>query len=267
METQPEILFLSRKILELNQQLVESQSAKTHFVSLVANQLNNPMTTLLGLIKHLEPAQGEKKHEIFAMVHEAVLELDFRIQNLVATARIESGSCENSATLVDIKSLVDEALEALQYMLDAKEMLVVIDDAVAHRIVTDAAKLYRIILNLLANACQYGDTNSDIEIALKKANNTLEIIVHNVGDAPKVEFKPQIFTRFAASAEGAHGLGLGLSIVRSYCEMLDGSVDFFVSDRKVTFVVQLPITVQDTTISACGSDEFLFESFDDAIEL
>lgn len=262
-----EVEFLSRKILELNKQLIESEKAKTRFLSLVANELNNPMTALLGLIPHLIPSSGDSRMKIYDMVHEEALMLEFRIQNLVAAAQIESGECDIAYASVDLKTIVDEAIDSLKYAIRAKNMMLVIEDNLNQNVVSDPQKLFLILQNLLSNALTYGDDNSIIEIVLVKQGETLALSVKNQGEGPNVEFKPQVFTRFAGGPSGLHGLGLGLSVVRSFCEALEGNVDYTAGEGNVAFCVTLPLktTLPDST--ACGSNEFLFESFDDAIEI
>ncbi len=266
-EGMEEIAFLSRKILELNKQLIESEKAKSRFLSLVASELNNPMTALLGLIPHLSPPAGSEKRSIYETVHAEALVLDFRIQNLVAAALIESGECDLSAACTDLGSVVQEVLESLKYALNARKCIVSINDTLGHSIVTDPGKIYLILKNLIANACTYGDAGGLIEISIRAEGNNVILDVTNRGEGPKVEFKPQVFTRFAGGPEGLHGLGVGLSVVRSFCELMEGSVDYTVGEGTVTFTVTLPIDAHNPDSTACGANEFLFESFEGAVEI
>lgn len=266
-DTCEEIAFLSHKILDLNKQLIESEKAKSHFLSLVANELNNPMTALLGMIPHLAPKDNERLEGIFALVHEEALILDFRIQNLVTAAEIESGELKISHSLVDINELVKEAIETLKYPIKIKDVNVVISDLLQQKIVTDPQKLYIILKNILANAVCYGIANSIVEVSIHGDDSEISISVKNQGKGPDVEYKAQVFTRFANGPDGAHGLGLGLSIVRDLIEGLDGSFDYVVNDESVIFTVILPLETVLPDSSAYGSNEFLFESFDDAIEV
>jgi hypothetical protein len=55
--------------------------------------------------------------------------------------------------------------------------------------------------------------------------------------------------------------------VRDLVELLDGSFDYVVHDGSVTFTISLSLETVLADSQACGSNEFLFESFDDAIEL
>jgi len=262
-----EVAFLSRKILDLNKQLIESEKAKSRFLSLVASELNNPMTALLGLIPRLAPQNDERLEAIHSLVHEEALILDFRIQNLVAAAEIESGEQNITKALIDPVELVNEAAEALKYPLKAKNIQLVINNTLEKKIVTDPQKLYLILKNILANGCCYGRNDEKLEVGIHENGTTVFMTVKNRGEGPNVEYKPQIFTRFAHGPDGGHGLGIGLSIVRELCERLGGSIDYASGEDTVTFTVTLPLETLLPTSEACGSNEFLFESFDGAIEL
>ncbi|MFZ5375499.1 MAG: sensor histidine kinase, partial [Campylobacterota bacterium] len=200
-----EVAFLSRKILDLNKKLIESEKAKSRFLSLVANALNNPMTALLGMIPHLAPQEGGERRQVYDLIEEEALILDFRIQNLVAAAEIESGINDISHSLVDVASLVREAIESLKYPIRAKNMDVRIDDNLGRAIVSDPRKLYLILKNLLANACCYGEAGTPIDVTFSARGERVEVTVTNRGEGPDVEYKPQVFTRFAQGPGGAHG--------------------------------------------------------------
>lgn len=263
-----EVAFLSRKLLDLNKQLIDSEKAKTRFLSLIANELNNPMTALLGLIPHLASENSEKREKILELAEQEALHLDFHIQNLVAAAEIENGEIKMSYSLIDPEELIDEVLKGLKYWMKEKNIQILIENNLKQKIVTDPQKLHLIIKNLLANACAYGNADSTVKIAINCNGSKLNIDVKNQGEAPKVEFKPQIFTRFAQQAGGSvHGLGIGLSIVRGLCELLEGEIDYDTDGESVTFTVTLPLDTKLPDSEAYGSNEFLFESFDDSIEL
>lgn len=260
-----EVEFLSRKILDLNKQLIESEKAKSRFLSLVASELNNPITALLGLIPHLKPSMDQEK--IFHMIHQEALNLHFCVDNLVEAATIESGNVDLSYATVDIGELLHEVIAELVYLTKERNIIISIHNKIDFTIVSDPRKLSLILKNLISNACLYGLRNGIVDIAMEQVDADLVIAVNNQGEGPKVEFKPQIFTRFAGGPEGNHGMGIGLSIVRELCEQLDGSIDYTVGEEWVTFSVTLPLEASVSDSEACGSNEFLFEPFNDAIEI
>jgi len=262
-----EVAFLSRKILELNKQLIESEKAKSRFLSLIASELNNPMTALLGMIPHLAPMSGDSREDIFEFIHDEALLLNSRIQNLVAASEIESGRVDVTFALVNPKILIEEAAEGFKYKLKRKNLKIIIESTLEEKIVSDPKKLYLILKNVLANACDYGEANGVVHVIITKSDHSVTIAIKNQGQGPDVEYKAQVFTRFAPGTEGTHGLGLGLSIARELCVQMLGSIDYEVNGTTVIFTVTLPLQESIADSEACGSNEFLFESFDDAIEL
>lgn len=262
-----EIAFLSKKILELNKQLAESENAKSKFLSLVANELNNPITVILGMIRHLKIVESEENKRNFELICEEVLNLDFRIQNLMSAAEIESGAMSASHELVDIGELLEEVLETLRYLIAHKESQVVFTNCISKKIVVDSKKIFIILRNLLCNAALYGNQNGKIEIETKLEEGFLVIRVRNEGEGPDIEYKPQIFTRFAKAPKAETGLGIGLSIVRELSLFFGGNIDYEVHKGAVVFTVKILLDEAAEDSVACGSNEFFFDSFDDAIEV
>ncbi|MDD5156508.1 HAMP domain-containing sensor histidine kinase [Sulfurimonas sp.] len=263
-----EVAFLSRKVLDLNKQIIDSEKAKTRFLSLIANELNNPMTALLGLIPHLAKQSTQPRQDLIDTIEDEALHLDFHIQNLVAATEIESGELEISYSLVNLEDLIKEVSKSLKFRMIEKNIKLKVDNHLKQRVVADAQKLHLILKNLIANACVYGDADTTIEVTIEqKDENKLNISVKNYGKEPNVKHKAQVFTRFAHDLKGIHGLGVGLSVVRELCERFDGKIDYVVGDNTVTFVVVLPLETKSADFEAYGSNEFLFESFDNALEL
>lgn len=262
-----EIEFLSKKILELNKKLIESEKTKSRFLSLVASKLNNPITALLGIITHLKIAETKENRELYNLVCKEALNLDFKVQNIVAAAEIESGNVDITYALLNPKEITNEALQSLKYVLKEKNIEIKISDFTKQKLASDPKKVYTIIKNLISNACRYSHENSIIDIELSIRESLFIVEVKNRGEAPEVQYKPEVFTRFAKDASGNHGLGIGLSIVREICERLDGNIDYEIKDGFVTFVVKLPCNENMIDSEAYGSNEFLFSSFDDAVEL
>lgn len=253
-----EVAFLSKKILELNKKLIDSQKAKTLFLSLVANKLNDPMTAILGMLPHLKIQDGDENEKIFSLIQEEALNLDFKIQNIITVAEIESGKLDTTHILIDIKEIVNETIKNLRYVIKEKNIQINIENSIEHKIVLDPKKTYTIMKNLISNGCINSPQNGVVDIILTLNSDILTIAVKNRSDGINVNHKLEVFTRFVEKLDGKHGLGIGLSIVRDLCESLGGAVDYNVSDGFVTFEAKLPLT---------QTNEFLFDSFDDAFEL
>lgn len=262
-----ELEFLSKKILELNKKLIESEKTKSRFLSLVANKLNNPMTVFLGIIPRLKIVDTQENNKLYELIYREALNLDFKIQNLVMASEIESGNIDVSYALSDLIEIVDEVLESLRYIIKERNITIKVDNTIKQKVVTDPKKVYMIIKNIILNACRYGFENSVIEIKLSVKDSKLILEIKNQGNAPNVKYKSEVFTRFAKDVAGDHGLGIGLGVVKEICERLGGSIGYEAENGFVTFVVKILIDEHAIDSKAYGSNEFLFDSFDNAVEL
>ncbi|MDD2448653.1 MAG: HAMP domain-containing sensor histidine kinase [Sulfurimonas sp.] len=262
-----ELKFLSKKILELNKRLIEGEKAKSVFLSLVASKLNNPMTAIMGILPHLKVVDTKKNKLLFELVCKEAFNLDFKIQNMVMASEIESGNIDNSYALVNPTEIVDEVIESLRYLIKDKNIEIKIYNKLKQKAVIDTKKVYLIFRNLISNGCKYGFENSLLEIDLEIKEPMFVIKVKNRGEAPKVKYKPEIFTRFSNEVSAKHGLGIGLSVVREICERLNGTIEYEAEDGFVTFIVNIPLDEKMLDSTTYGSNEFVFDSFDGAIEL
>lgn len=266
-QLEEEIGFLSKKILELNKKLAESEGAKSKFLSLVANELNNPITVILGMIRHLKIVESEENKKTFELICEEVLNLDFRIQNLMSAAEIENGLVDVSHELVHLEELCNEVCDTLRYLIAEKEVRIVLAQRVEKPIVVDSKKVFIILRNLLSNAVLYGNQNGKIELTTSLEGEFLVMQVKNEGEGPDIDYKPQVFTRFAQAPKASGGLGIGLSIVRELALFFGGNIDYEVSQGAVVFTVRILLEKVPEDSLACGSNEFFFDTLENTIEL
>ncbi|MDD3506775.1 MAG: hypothetical protein PHX65_09550, partial [Sulfurimonas sp.] len=145
-----ELAFLSKKILELNKQLINSEKAKSKFLSLVANKLNNPMTAILGILPHLKIIDTKENRFFFELIYKEVLNLDFKIQNLMMASEIESGNIDISYALVDPIEIIEEAIETLKYLIKEKNIELKVNSKIKRKVVTDPKKVYLIVKNIIS---------------------------------------------------------------------------------------------------------------------
>lgn len=264
-----EMEFMTKKLLDLNEQAKEAEEVKSKFLSLIKNEFNNPISTLLSLSKNLVSKKNpERFDDISKMINEEVLRMDFQLKNIFSASEIEAGEIANDFSHVKIASIYSEAVDSFPYLLTEKNLTIILECEDDFKFVTDSSKIYLIILNLLSNACEFSFPNTTITVRANEKDGQILLEVEDAGEGIAVHFHKEIYNRFARHTTGktrAHsGLGLGLSIVRALAESLDGDVDFESTTGKTIFRVTLPKLADDVADSSgSGSNEFLFDGFDD----
>jgi len=114
----------------------------------------------------------------------------------------------------------------------------------------DSEKLDRIILNLLSNAIKFTPKGGCIYVTLKCLKQSISISVKDTGIGIPKDKQRSIFERFTQvkneKSKSKEGSGIGLSLVKSLVELLDGSIILKSEPNKgCEFIFTLPIKEVD----------------------
>ncbi|MDR0746994.1 MAG: HAMP domain-containing histidine kinase [Helicobacteraceae bacterium] len=260
-----EMEFMTKKLLSLNEQAKQTESVKDSFLSLIKNTFHDPLNSLLNLAHILATRKNSDQfNNIVDMLNAELLRLDFQLKNIFETLSIEEGKIENDYSIIHFMDIFQDASLTFKYIMAERHITASLVRSEDKDFISDAHKIYMILLNLLSNACEYAFEDSNIEVNLRRVDGGFEISVQDTGVAIDVKFHPQVFTRFANRAKGTakkrEGLGLGLSVVRGLTESLDGNVDYESKDNTTKFTVFLPLVPQESAESmAVGDNEFFFD--------
>ena len=263
---------LTRKLEAMNEKLQESERVKSQFLSNIRNEINNPLSAIMGLSSQLRSCRQDA--ELFAksaaMIYAEAFNLDFQLQNIFVAAELEAGEVEPDYALVDIGSVIDGGLDKLSLRIAEKQLVVASELTEGLLFPTDARKFATIVMNLLANAVEFNRPGGSIEIRAALQDEALRISVADSGPGIAATDRESIFDRFkqldTGTTKSHRGHGLGLSICWALVELLGGTID--VDSRLETgsrFVVILPRPVVDVQVQACDANIFLFTR-DDELE-
>lgn len=225
------------QLQDVNQKLSESEALKSHFLSNIRNEINNPLTAILGLAENIlsEDAESlENIHAMARMIHQEADNLDFQLRSIFAAAEIEAGEAHLHISKVDVNALINRVIETLHQCPEAKNVNVefvndiVVESGKIFLFKTDPEKFHLIISHLLSNAIEFGHEGNHIQIKASQGNGELLITVQDSGIGIDKADHERIFDRFVQLDEGVtkryKGHGLGLSVTKSAVELLNGSI-------------------------------------------
>lgn len=261
-----EMEFMTKKLLEMNERSKEVEAAKSYFLSLIKNEFNNPLSSLLSLAKKIKKdVDVERLDGIGSMMRSELSYLDFSLKNIFAASEIEYGEMGSNFARITPEDVSDEAIVYFEHLIKEKSLTVRVVNTIEGKMITDGQKLYLILLNLLSNACEYSYPNSNINIIFSSEDNIYTVRVEDFGEGVYEAHSKNIYNRFYKHNTGktrpGQGLGLGLSVVKELAESLDGSIDHFSEDDKTVFLVKL-LHKDEASLSiseGLGSDEFFEE--------
>ncbi|MFA6137182.1 MAG: sensor histidine kinase [Sulfurimonas sp.] len=267
-----EMEFMTKKLLEMNERSKEVEAAKSYFLSLIKNEFNNPLSSLLSLSRKIKKdVDVERLDAIGSMMRSELTYLDFSLKNIFAASEIEYGEMGNDFARITPEDVAEETIEYFGHLIKEKSLTVRVKNNIEDKMVTDGQKLYLILLNLLSNACEYSYPNADINIIFASENGFYTLRVEDFGEGVYEAHSKNIYNRFYKHNTGktrpGQGLGLGLSVVKELAESLDGSIDHFSENDKTVFLVKLAHK-DEASISlseGLGSDEFFAETSDDGM--
>jgi signal transduction histidine kinase len=267
-----EMEFMTKKLLEMNEKTKAAEATKSKFLSLIKNEFNNPISTLLNISKKLVEKKNQEKFEAMSqMMHLELLRLDFHLKNIFNATEIEAGEIANDYSVINFESIYTDVMDSFRYLIEDKRLKVSLTVEQTGDFVSDAQKVYMILLNILSNACEFSYPEKEVLVRFKELKENFCIEVEDFGEGIFVEDKKEIYNRFTQFHKGEtrpySGLGLGLSVARALVEALDGDIDYESSKGHTTFTLYLPKTDQKDASTSLGSNEFMFDDFDDSVEM
>ena len=268
-----EMEFLTKKLLELNEKSKQAQEVKSQFLSLVKNEFNNPVSSLLSVADMLGHANDiSKVHTMGELLKRDLLKIDFSLKNIFAASEIEAGETANDYNRIHIQEIHDEILDYFGLIIADKNLHVRLMADCEKEFISDSHKIYLILLNLLSNACEFSYPDTTITTTFTYKDDVYEIVVENYGEGISADHNKEIYNRFVHFETGhtreTAGLGLGLSVARGMAEALDGTIDNSHVGKATLFSVKIPYVNEDEIAlsEAHGANEFMFDDNDGMME-
>jgi len=223
---------------------------KDEFLAVVSHELRTPLTPILAWIRMLRAgsldtaATARALDAIDRNAHSQARLVD----DLLDVSRIITGKVRLDVQQVELRSLVEAAVESARPAADAKGIRIIqmVIDPGAIVVSSDPQRLQQVFWNLLSSAVKFTPRGGRVQLSLQRVNSHVEVAVTDTGQGIKPAFLPHVFDRFrqaeSATTRAHGGLGLGLAIVRHIVELHGGRVrgDSDGEGRGATFTVELP---------------------------
>ncbi|WP_457561359.1 ATP-binding protein, partial [Caminibacter sp.] len=215
----------------------EATKAKSLFLANMSHEIRTPLNGILGFLEILKTTELTPEQEEYVnTIAQSAKNLLQIVNNILDVSKIES----NKVTLeiIDFKA-VDEfenTLEIFSTPAANKNIQYVakISPNIPTTLKGDILKIKEILTNLINNAIKFTHENGliSVKILLEKIENnkaTLYFEVKDTGIGMSEEQKEKIFEAFAQADESVTrkygGTGLGLTIVKSYLEMMGSHIE------------------------------------------
>jgi signal transduction histidine kinase len=268
-DSQQDVAFLNRlsdhaaiaiSNAQLYEEVQEANDAKSEFVSFVAHELKNPMTSIKGYTELLAAGAvgeiNEMQTNFLHTIKSNVERMSTLVSDLNDNSKIEAGRLRLDYKAVDLSEVVDEVNRSTNRQVEDKkqEIELQIPESLP-KVWADQTRVSQVMTNLVSNAHKYTPEGGKIIVGAEVSANqwdpegaaqVVHIWVKDNGIGISLEDQQKIFSKFFRSddqkAREAPGTGLGLNITKSLAEMQGGKIWFESEFRKgTTFHFTIPV--------------------------
>ncbi len=234
-----------RREREATQRLRALDEMKNTFLEAVSHDLRTPLTSILGSAVTLEQASGaisqEDAVDLLRRIAANARKLERLLSDLLDLDRLQRGIISPQRRPTDLAELVAQAVRESD-LLGARSVEVDVPEGLVAEL--DAAKVERIVENLLANAARHTPPESRVWVTVRREDDGVLLAVDDEGDGVPPELREAVFEPFRQGpgpSEHSPGVGVGLSLVARFAELHGGAA--WVEDRPgggASFRVSLP---------------------------
>lgn len=236
-----------------SQEFEEARRAKAKFISTVSHELRTPLQVIIGYADLLKDgvvgrSKQESGHVLKTIAQNAEM-LDRLIGNVLALTKAEIKETALDNSLASIEAVIEQVRryaerlrpnESIEFCWKIEKGLPPID--------TDLAKLYEILQNLVANACNFTvEGKIEVRVANLRSRNRFEFSVADTGCGIGKNDREKIFDEFYQAKQAKSdrtGIGLGLSVVKKYLSLMQGEIAVESRLGKgATFTFTLPYSI------------------------
>jgi PAS domain S-box-containing protein len=241
---------------KLEQQIIQSErlAAMGQMIGGFAHELNNPLTSILGLSELLQEGEtSEARRKQITVLHQQARRAAEIVQNLQYFARPPAPG----RSQVNLNELVQRTIQMQAYPLRKSNITVdFLPEPTMPAIIADPNQLMQVFLNLLLNAEQAIRESREkgtvrVRMGRQLESNSVWIVFQDDGPGIAVENLTHIFDPFFTTRRPGRGTGLGLSICKTVLREHKGNIEAASGPGGgAVFTITLPIGTPETVPTA-----------------
>lgn len=252
-------LEVQAKLYEKTRQQVEQlrrlNEEREEFLSTISHELLTPLTSMILAIRMLRQGEldGARRGKYLDILEQQCTQETHLINDMLALRKLEMNTATTHLQKLDLHQMIQDVLGAIETRWREKDLHLSLNLPAQLLLYSDRDSFHRILLELLTNAKKYSEPSSTIELTAHQegdlGSRQTILSVRNVGAGIAPDELPHIFEKFrrgrGVTQQAIQGTGLGLALVKSLVEHLEGTITATSSpvegDRWETcFTVRLP---------------------------
>lgn len=234
---------ISRGMSIAVEQRLKSERLKTELITNVSHDIKTPLTSIVNYVDLLQREHTpEQEREYLAVLDRQAHKLKKLTVDLVEMSKASTGNIPCHIARRSVRELIDQTVGEYAEKLSAArlEPVVTLPDEELYCL-CDGALMWRVLDNLLSNACKYACAGTRLYIAARREGETVAFSFKNISrDALNID-PDELLERFVRgdSSRTTEGSGLGLNIAKSLVELQKGTFSIAIDGDlfKVGFIL------------------------------
>jgi PAS domain S-box-containing protein len=236
------------ELTELLKNEKEFNELKSRFLTMASHEFRTPLSSILSSASLIEmytdTDQQDKRVKHINRIYSSIKNLTDILSDFLSIGELEKGLIKVEYCEFNSLDFIESIIGEIDGMIKQKGQHI----KYLHHgeiIINQSKKIIRsILINLLSNASKYSHSDKEVHLISKVIDNKLIITVEDFGIGIPEEDQKNLFSEFfrAKNVENIQGTGIGLSIVKKYIELLNGSISFISKPKEGTiFTIELPL--------------------------
>ena len=233
-----------KKLESSNRGLLEAMNSRNRLFAIIGHDVRGPigynMQALEMLIDKPRMKVVERLELLKMMASSSAITYNL-LENLLVWGRSQTGKLKATPVRVNLKELVDESLELINFGLKEKGLKVEVYVSVDHYLKVDREQFFIVIRNLVNNAMKFTPKKGSIYISSKILDREVIFSIRDTGiGIPKAIISRLLDGRSHLSTNGTRGekgAGLGLKICHEIVESNKGWMKIDSDSGKGTTII------------------------------
>ena len=241
-------------------QLAELNELKDEFLSNMSDRLRYPLTNMRMALRNLrQPGIDSERQARYLDILEQECTKEINLVNdLLTLQKLETHKERPQLESIDLNTQIQHITESFKKKLADKGLEILFKlPADSLELQTEVKSFERILKELLSNVCKYSESDTKVELQAEhqifQSKDRVSIKIINVGRGISQEEATYIFDKFRrGKGRWTPGTGLGLALVKSYVQHLNGTIAVDSSEilnselSKICFTLTLPQFPEET---------------------
>lgn len=221
-----DIYKLTIKLKEGRDQSLQDKKELEQILSDISHQIRTPLTSMYVINDLLTKDEIDSKTKVqFLEKNKTQLErIEWLVTSLLKMSRLDSGSVQLKLKEMEIREVINSALEPLEIPMELKNIMVEINGQLEIKVAMDFNWTVEVFVNILKNAYEHTRSGGKITIVVHTNPLYTEVSIHDNGCGIKKEELPHIFERFYTGSGNKESIGIGLNMAKKVMEKQNGEI-------------------------------------------